>query len=72
MAEYILYTDEDKNAPESIKDRNGQVVLSMCKVCGKAEIELSEPCVDPVEKMEQLKGQTDKYIKQATELLSLV
>ncbi|MEJ0004413.1 MAG: DUF3850 domain-containing protein [Pararobbsia sp.] len=27
-----------------IRDRNGDVVLGLCKVCGRAESELSEPC----------------------------
>jgi len=32
-----FYTDHDKDAPSVIKDRNGQVVLSLCKICGGAE-----------------------------------
>ena len=43
-ARHDLYTTGDENAPDSIKDRNGEVVLGLCKVCGKAESELSEPC----------------------------
>lgn len=41
---HILYTDADENIPEAITDTNGQVVLSLCKVCGKAEIELDGEC----------------------------
>lgn len=41
---HVLYRNGDNDIPASICDRDGQVVLSMCKVCGKAEIELSEPC----------------------------
>ena len=45
--EHDLYTDADKDKPNAICDRNGQVALAMCKKCGKAEIELDEPCVKP-------------------------
>lgn len=37
---HILYTNEDADAPRSIKDRNGDVVLDMCKICYAAENEL--------------------------------
>lgn len=35
------------SAPSSIRDINGDVVLSLCKKCNKAEIELKNPCIDP-------------------------
>jgi hypothetical protein len=41
---HILYTNKDKDAPDSIKDRNGDVVLDLCKICGKAESDLDKPC----------------------------
>lgn len=44
LVRHDLYTDNDSNIPASICDRNGQVALGMCKRCGRAEIELSEPC----------------------------
>jgi len=37
-----LFEDGDKNIPKCITDSNGQVVLAMCKVCGKAESELTD------------------------------
>lgn len=37
----------DPGAPEQIKDRNGQVVLALCKVCGQAEGELAFSCPGP-------------------------
>ncbi len=46
MTKHQLYTDADRNAPDSIKDGNGQVVLGLCKVCGKGEVDLEAPC-DP-------------------------
>lgn len=41
---HVLYKREDKDAPEQIKDRNGDIVLDMCRICGRAESELTEPC----------------------------
>lgn len=38
---HLLYKDGDADIPEAILDRNGQVALDMCKVCGKAESELT-------------------------------
>ena len=37
-----LYKTGDADAPRQIKDRNGEVVLDMCRVCGRAEAELEE------------------------------
>lgn len=42
-----LYKTGDTEAPEVIKDGNGEVVLGLCKKCGRGEIELSEPCDGP-------------------------
>ncbi len=44
---HTLFETSDKDVPESIKDRNGEVVLGLCKVCGRGEIELNEPCTIP-------------------------
>lgn len=50
MAEHELYTDADKDRPAEICDANGQVVLSLCKRCGKAEGELLDRgCDGPAE-----------------------
>lgn len=40
-----LYTNADKDRPAAICDRNGDVVLRLCKRCGRGECELSEPCI---------------------------
>lgn len=40
VAAHDLYETGDSDAPEAIKDRNGEVVLNMCRRCGKAEVEL--------------------------------
>lgn len=49
--EHILYIDGDPDIPDSIKDRNGQVALDLCKVCGKGESELTEGCSYEEEKI---------------------
>lgn len=42
--QHRLYETGDEDAPGQIRDRNGEVVLGLCRDCGRAEIELSEPC----------------------------
>lgn len=50
MAEHVLYKTSDFDEkfrinPEytdPILDRNGEVVLALCKICGRGEIELVE------------------------------
>lgn len=37
-----LYMKGDRGVPSQILDRNGDIVLSMCCVCGAAERELEE------------------------------
>lgn len=41
---HVCYKQGDTDAPDCIKDNNGDVVLSMCRLCGKAESELDQPC----------------------------
>lgn len=60
-----LYTDADKDRPDSICDRNGQVALGLCKRCGKAEVELDEPCI-PEPLTDALRWQF--ILKQANEM----
>ena len=38
--QHDLWKDGDFGVPDVLKDRNGQVVLGQCKVCGAAEQEL--------------------------------
>jgi len=47
---HVLYQKGDKNIPSQLLDVNGDVVLSMCKICGKAESELSQECKSDREK----------------------
>lgn len=42
--EHDLYKNGDSDAPEQIKDRNGEVALTLCRRCGRGEVELSAPC----------------------------
>lgn len=39
---HVLYDDTDNDVPRGICDRNGSVVLSVCKVCDLAESELTD------------------------------
>lgn len=39
-----LYQTGDEGAPEAILDSNGYVALGLCRRCGRAEVELNEPC----------------------------
>jgi hypothetical protein len=43
--EHVCYSTGDADAPSVIKDANGEVALGLCKICGRAEAELSEPCI---------------------------
>lgn len=42
--DHDLFTNSDSDIPTEICDRNGEVVLALCKRCGSAEIELSSIC----------------------------
>lgn len=59
-AKHILYTSKDfKNEEESqLADMVINGGLGICKLCGKAEIELSEDCIDLLDANEF------KYIEQ--------
>lgn len=39
--EHILYQKGDDNVPDSIQDRNGDITLGLCKICGRGEADLS-------------------------------
>jgi hypothetical protein len=39
-----LYRTTDPDRPKSICDRNGEVVLALCKICGGAEACLPTNC----------------------------
>lgn len=41
---HVLFKTGDADAPEVIKDRNGEVVLGLCRHCNKGEIELAGTC----------------------------
>lgn len=42
--DHQLYETGDNDAPNSIKDRNGEVALGLCRVCGGAEGTLPTNC----------------------------
>lgn len=41
---HVLYKTGDADAPDVIKDSNGEVVLGLCRACGAAEIDLQMDC----------------------------
>lgn len=45
MGEHLLYRAGERDAPSSILDDNGEIVLGLCRRCGKGESELSGPCL---------------------------
>jgi hypothetical protein len=50
---HVLYKTGDADAPPSILDRNGEVTLGLCRVCGQGEAELAPVCpaaIDTVNK----------------------
>jgi hypothetical protein len=44
LRNHDLFKTGDADAPDVIKDRNGDVVLGLCRVCGQAECELDITC----------------------------
>lgn len=52
---HVLFRTGDRDAPDQIKDCNGHVVLEYCRICGRAEVELTEPCA-PVPSPEAADG----------------
>ncbi|MBC8741853.1 hypothetical protein F6X40_35485 [Paraburkholderia sp. UCT31] len=46
---HLLYKTGDADAPPQVLDRNGEVVLGLCRVCGRAESELEESCTPPAQ-----------------------
>lgn len=44
MTSHVFYQTGDADVPDSICDRNGEVVLSLCRVCGGAEGSLPTDC----------------------------
>ena len=57
---HSLYTTE-ADAPDSIRDRNGAVVLQLCKICNRGEIELKNTaCVSLPLSDSELPGMWEK------------
>lgn len=45
---HVLYKTGDPDAPDSIKDAHGDVVLDQCRKCGRGEAELEQGCIAPM------------------------
>lgn len=70
LTRHEFYKDGDKDVPEQIKDRNGQVVLTLCKLCNQAEGELkSDYCPQPTESRAEWEREqlTTEEIREYTE-----
>lgn len=48
LPDHTLWKTGEPGVPDAILDSNGEVVLGLCKVCGRGECELVEPCVPRV------------------------
>lgn len=59
--QHDLYKTADQDRPSSICDDNAQVVLSLCKKCGRAEVELAQACNVPLPHQYQIReiGESD-------------
>ncbi len=53
---HVLYETGDKDAPDQIKDSNGEVALGLCKVCGGAEAALPTDCPGRKLTSEEMEG----------------
>jgi hypothetical protein len=58
MREHILYNTEDSDKPREICDRNGEVTLGLCRVCGQGEADLEPECPGPKIKIAWYPGET--------------
>ena len=47
---HIFYKTSDKDSPEQVLDRNGEVALNLCRVCNQAEGDLEEFCQKDIER----------------------
>lgn len=44
MADHTLWERGDPGLPDGLADRNGDVVLAMCQICGQVEANLEDTC----------------------------
>lgn len=65
LCSHVFYTNADADRPAQICDRNGEVALAMCKLCGKAESELTAPQAQQPRKAVKL---TDEEIDACDEV----
>lgn len=70
LPDHDLFTDADKDRPEQICDRNGQVTLAQCKRCGKGECELGGPCTSAPAIDTLKKGEIAVTISEAEKIIA--
>lgn len=68
LGDHILYETGDAGAPDVVRDANGDVVLAMCKRCGKVEVDLNGPC-DPRLRLKVLEVNTSIDGKEGVDFL---
>lgn len=44
MVDHTLWERGDPGLPAGLADRNGDVVLAMCRICGQVEADLEDSC----------------------------
>lgn len=44
IEKHVLFETEDADRPACVCDSNGDVVLSLCRICGKGEADLEQEC----------------------------
>ena len=65
---HTCYEKADPDAPESIKDRNGDIALSLCKICGRGEFELAAPCTPRIPNDNALDDASWAFVEANTDL----
>lgn len=66
MSKHLFFEKDDAGVPKAILDRNGDVVLGMCKACGQAEGDLEDACpMHGIEPFKKTMGRYESYNGQS-------
>ena len=69
---HVLWKTGEVGVPSAILDRNGEVVLGLCKICGKGECDLVEPCKPHPAPIPEVKDAFPQARRLALELECLI
>jgi len=61
-----LWKDGDVGIPACVLDRNGQVVLGLCKICGQGEYDLAGDCINDFQEGQWWLVELDAMVKDGT------